>query len=104
MAKIKLRPSAHADLKGIASHTQDKWGRRKRDAYLGKLNERLRRLAENPQIGLVRDDVRHGYRSAKAGRHLIFYRDIDGGIEVVRILHENMDVKRHLEGRRAKER
>jgi len=29
--------------------------------------------------------------------HIIFFRAVDGGIEVVRILHRRMDFERHLE-------
>lgn len=53
-------------------------------------------LAHNPQAGVARDDVREGYRSFPEGRHLIFYREADGTIEVIRLLHDSMDVPRRL--------
>jgi toxin ParE1/3/4 len=53
-------------------------------------------LATTPQLGAARDAIRPGYRSARQGRHLIFYREIPDGIEVVRVLHESMDIERHL--------
>jgi len=29
------------------------------------------------------------------GKHVIFYREIEAGIRVTRILHQSMDVNRH---------
>jgi toxin ParE1/3/4 len=40
--------------------------------------------------------VRAGYRSSRVGAHVIFYREFPEGIEVVRILHQRMDVRRQL--------
>jgi toxin ParE1/3/4 len=31
-----------------------------------------------------------------SGAHVIFYREIAAGIDIVRILHRRMDVPRHL--------
>jgi toxin ParE1/3/4 len=40
--------------------------------------------------------VRTGYRGSRVGAHVIFYREVTEGIEVVRILHQRMDVRRQL--------
>ena len=37
-----------------------------------------------------------GYRQYPSGSHALFYSLIDGGIDVVRILHECMDHERHI--------
>jgi plasmid stabilization system protein ParE len=65
---------------------------------------RLSRLSPTPLrtgsreagIGRLRTDLKPRYRSLKAGRHIIFYREIADGIEVIRILHEAMDLPDHL--------
>jgi toxin ParE1/3/4 len=47
----------------------------------------------------IRADLRslHVTRWGRRGRHLILYRSDDAGvIEVVRILHDSMDVARHV--------
>ncbi len=48
--------------------------------------------------GSAREAVAPGLRCSHVGRHLIFYRPVVGGIEVIRILHDSMDVDRHLQG------
>ena len=45
-------------------------------------------------IGRMRDDLQPDLRSFAAGSYLIFYRPIDDGIEVVRVLHGARDIER----------
>ncbi len=43
------------------------------------------------------DEIADGLLGAKAGHHLIFYNILDNDdVMVIRILHERMDVTRHL--------
>ena len=50
-------------------------------------------LAESPDMGRPCDDIKAGYRQYHIGRHLIFYRQSEAGITVIRILHDRMDIK-----------
>ena len=59
-------------------------------------DESFHTLAEQPHLGNARDDIRKGYRVYHVGRHLIFYRQKSTAIEIVRILHDRMDVETHL--------
>jgi toxin ParE1/3/4 len=42
------------------------------------------------------DDVRPDYRKYPVGSHILFYRVTKAAIVVVRILHQRMDVERHI--------
>ncbi len=95
--KYLVRPEAEKDLKGIGRYTRRAWGREQARKYLRVLHQKLQRLAANPNLGIIRDDVGEGYRSAPVGRHLVFYRTTGDDIVVVRVLHESMDVQRHLD-------
>lgn len=96
MPYVRIRPAARRDLLAIGRYTARTWGTAQRTRYLRELEARLEALAAEPALGVPRDDLRPGYRCGRQGRHLIFYRPFDDGIEVVRILHERMDVHRHL--------
>ncbi len=72
MAVFKLTSAAEADLKEIARYTQRKWGRKKRNHYLSALDSRFTWLAEDPQLGKSRDEIKAGYRSYPEGQHVIF--------------------------------
>ena len=50
------------------------------------------RLADNPQIGPARDDIRPGLRSLVNGPCLLPYRIRDGRIEIVRAVHRLRDL------------
>jgi toxin ParE1/3/4 len=89
-------PSDEVDLREIAAYTEREWGPSKRRAYLDALSSHIGALADNPSRGIARDDVQPGYRSSRVGRHVIFYRPVGTGIEVVRVLHEKMDIERHV--------
>lgn len=45
-----------------------------------------------PGIGRRRDDLAPGLRSISYANYLIFYRPIDDGIEIVRVLHGSRDL------------
>lgn len=56
----------------------------------------LQRAAANPRIGGACDEIRPGYLKLGAGSHTLFYRvTAEGVIDVVRVLHQRMDVDRH---------
>ena len=41
-------------------------------------------------------DVREGYLKYAVGKHFVFFTMMRDGIAVIRILHQQMDVERHL--------
>jgi len=49
--------------------------------------------------GRSAEDIRAGYRKAAVGSHVMFYRVRADVVEIVRILHRNMDVARHIQPR-----
>jgi toxin ParE1/3/4 len=63
------------------------------DRFLDRLHEKFVTLARNPQTGRARPDLRPDLRSFPNGAYLILYRVIDGGVEIVRVLHaaRNLD-------------
>jgi len=44
-----------------------------------------------------KSNVRPGYWKYPAGKHVIFFRSQDGFLDVIRILHEKMDMNQHLD-------
>lgn len=92
---FRLSPRAERDLEEIWDYTVEAWSQLQADAYLGQIFETLERLATGAEVGrpvIVRD----GYLKVPVGRHLVFYREGKDGVDVIRILHQRMDVDRHL--------
>ncbi len=96
MASFRLTAKAKADLRSIGRYTQKTWGREQRNRYLALLDGSFRDLANDPRKGRSCDDIRPGYSKLHVGRHLIFYRQAEDAIEIIRILHERMDIETHL--------
>ncbi len=57
------------------------------DRVLDALEERTELLAEFPRLGAERPDIAAGVRAFPVGRYLILYREIEGGVEIVRYAH-----------------
>lgn len=93
MTPFALTHKAKADLREIALHTEQRWGKEQRNHYIRQLDMAFHVLAENPQAGKDCAYIRTGYRKLAQGSHIIFYRTgADCRVEIVRILHQRMDV------------
>jgi toxin ParE1/3/4 len=93
---FRLTSKAVEDLRSIGRFTQNRWGREQRNIYLRRLDGSFRTIARQPTIGAACDHIREGYRKYHVGRHFIFYRLVETHIQIVRILHERMDVEKHI--------
>ena len=97
MPGFQLTARAKADLRAIGRYTEATWGREQRNTSLARLDACFHLLAREPARGRACDAIRPGYRKDHVGRHLIFYRPSPGGIEIIRILHDRMDIEAHLD-------
>ena len=96
MKALRVAATAEQDLAEIGRYTERHWGVEQKNVYLAAMRERLNQIRSAPEQGAPRDHIQPGYRSMRSGSHLIFYRETADFIEVVRILHHRMDLRRHL--------
>ena len=97
MAKYFLTNKAVDDLSKIWNYTFDFWSEHQADLYYQMLLESFKKIAENPNIGKKYEGIIAQLFGLRSGRHVIFYRKIDGNkIEITRILHEQMDLKNRI--------
>ena len=96
MRKITKSALAESDLLDIWDYSFGEWGEDQADKYLDELNESIKLLAKNPEMGGKRHYVRDGYRVLFAGSHAVYYTITPSAIHVIRILHVRMDPERHL--------
>lgn len=97
MVGFELTNKAKSDLKEIAIYTKNTWGKRQRNLYLTTLDKAFYTLAADHLKGRDCSEIRNGYRKYQVGKHIVFYREINASlIEIVRILHERMDIETHL--------
>ena len=96
MPSYRLSPEAKKDLLNIRAYTQKKWGNQQAQKYIDALERRCDELARSLHMGRERPEIKPGYRSIAEGKHVIFYRAGDSGIEILRIPHGRMDIEHHL--------
>jgi toxin ParE1/3/4 len=103
--KIRLGEEAEKDFAQILKYTHDTFGARQVAAYRATLIDALAELASGPDAlgSVARDEILpnlrklHVARRGRHGRHFILYRAASGSIiEVIRILHDRMDLARHV--------
>jgi toxin ParE1/3/4 len=92
---LTFSPAAAADIGAIWDYTALNWGMDQADRYVDDIHSACVALADGERTGRS-VDVRDGYLRYLVGRHLIFFRQDGPGIVVIRVLHQSMDVERHL--------
>jgi toxin ParE1/3/4 len=99
--EIEFARASLRDIAEIGRESERVWGSAQRDKYLGEINRRIEQLADRPELGPVHDAERPGLRRLRVGSHIVFYRFDEVRLLVVRVLHQRMDLERHLgrEGR-----
>jgi toxin ParE1/3/4 len=94
--RVTLTPRAESDLQDIWDYSVAEWSVEQAALYAGQLRQHMALIAEHPRIGTAFVANRIAYRKFPSGLHILFYRIIDDGIDIVRILHQRMDFQRHL--------
>lgn len=93
MTDYLLSPAAQADLSEIWDYSAQNWGMEQADRYVLGIQDACEALAAGRKRGRPIDEIRPGYRKLAVQSHFLFYRVTDAGlIDVVRILHQRMDV------------
>ena len=94
--RFLLKPRARADFEEIFDYTAGRWGFVQAETYTRQLAKDMQALADNPSAGRDCEAVRPGYRKYTSGAHVVCYRLTEGGVDIVRILHERSDYERHI--------
>ncbi|RUI22455.1 type II toxin-antitoxin system RelE/ParE family toxin [Pseudomonas aeruginosa] len=113
MAKYRISHDAQADIVDILRFTHNRFGDATRRRYQALIGAALEAVATAPQqVGSIsREELGAGLRSIHLvycrsmpnvgkvvrPRHVVFYRvATDQVLEVVRVLHDSMDLDQHL--------
>ena len=97
MAKVILTQQAIDDLNSIWNYTFEKWSEKQADKYYTTVKMACNGIGENPDIGKEYVGISNNLLGLKSGKHIIFYQQISNDrIEIIRILHERMDLKNRM--------
>lgn len=88
--KVHLTPPANEDLIGIWEYTYKVWSFFQADKYIRMLYTTFDTIATAPTMyGRDYEYIGVGVRGYLVGKHIIIYRIVEDGIEVLRILHQS---------------
>ena len=92
MARLKVSPAAHEDLSDIFDYI----ARDKPIAaanWVATIERKCKLIATTPEFGDRRPEYGGDIRSSTVGRYVIFFRPIEDGIEVVRVIPGDRDIR-----------
>jgi toxin ParE1/3/4 len=92
-----ISKKATTDLEEIWLYTADKWSIEQADRYYHLIFDEINFICKNPRSGMQMEWIRKGYRVAKVKFHLVFYKVEKNIVQIIRILHERMDIENRLE-------
>lgn len=91
-----ISKKAVSDLEEIWLYTVDHWSVEQADRYYNLIFDEINFICRNYENGKSMEHVRKGYYTAKVKSHLIFYKLENNSIQIIRILHEMMDIENRL--------
>ena len=103
--RVRLGAAAEIDFANILKWTTENFGARQARLYRDTLVQAIGELGNGPDVAgsKARDEIMLGLRTlhvarhGRRGRHFLLYRIAAGTIiEIVRVLHDRMDLQRHL--------
>ena len=95
--KYRISEKAIEDIEKIWIYTFENWSVEQADRYYNLIIDEIEFVAENLMSGKSMDYIKRGYRASKVKSHLIIFRKADDDkIEVIRILHQVMDLENRL--------
>lgn len=98
MSKYIISEKALEDLNFIWIYTAENWSVEQANRYYNLIMDEIEFVVENFETTKDFGNIRKGYRYSKVKSHLIFCKQVDSSeIEVVRILHERMDIKNRID-------
>lgn len=96
MTRYVLSPAAQADLEDIWRYSVERWSPAQAERYVLAIRDACDDLATGVQAGQDAGALRAGYRRLRVGSHVLFFRQFGDVIDVVRILHQRMDLPNRL--------
>ena len=94
--RLEIREEAYLDLENIWNYTLETWSLKQADKYYNAIIEAIEFLCTEPKSGKSAEHLRKGYRLFKVNSHLIFYITTDFELDVIRILHSQMDIPNRI--------
>jgi toxin ParE1/3/4 len=89
--RLRVSRLAQWDIDQIHDHiAADKPAAARR--WVERTRKQFKFLSKNPHVGEAREEILPALRSFSHGAYVIFYRTIQGDLEIVRVVHGRRDL------------
>ena len=97
MSEYVISEKAVEDINNIWIYTAENWSVAQADRYYNLIYDEIEYIINNFDMGRDFGKIRKSYKCSKVKSHLIFFKKNKiNEIEVVRVLHERMDIESRL--------
>lgn len=97
MAEYIISEKALEDLNNIWVYTAENWSVEQANRYYNLIVDEIEYVSVNFDETKDFSNIRKNYKFSKVKSHLVFYKKTENTeMEVVRILHERMDLKNRI--------
>lgn len=93
---FQISTLALEDLENIWEYTVEQWSKEQANKYYNEIFEVIDRICENSDTGKTIDDIKKGHRRTNVKSHMIIYKVKGKTMYIDRILHQKMDIEKHL--------
>ena len=93
---LRLSDPASRDLQAISEYTQSEWGAKQKLIYLNLISKSFKILSCSGNIGKPRNEIALGLYSYNVKKHVVFFRETEEELVIIRILHSRMDMEKQL--------
>jgi toxin ParE1/3/4 len=97
-ARYDIRRRALTDLDDIRDYTRETWGASQTRGYIAELRRSFVTAAAHPARYPLIKGRTDGLRRIRSGSHIVIFAASSERVEIVRILHERMDIDTQLDG------
>ena len=84
------------DLEYIWEYTVEQWSKELANKYYNEIFSVIGKICENSDTGKPIDEIKKGHRRTNVKSHMIIYKVKGTTIYIDRILHQKMDIEKHL--------
>lgn len=97
MSEYVISEKAIEDINNIWIYTAENWSVAQADRYYNLIYDEIEYIVNNFDMARDFGKIRKSYKCSKVKSHLIFFKKNKmNEIEVVRVLHERMDIESRL--------
>ena len=97
MPEYIISEKALEDINNIWIYTAENWSVEQANRYYNLIIDEIEYIVDNLDMARDFGKIRKSYKYSKVRSHLIFFKkDKTNEIEVVRVLHERMDIESRL--------